>query len=315
MQYKNTDTRLEDVRYNLPGFPLYLRRGRFSAADGYRCLSHWHDDLEFLYLESGRLCYSVNDAKIELRAGEGIFVNARQLHASCSADSGDCSFFCVLAHPALLCTAPYVEAHYVQPVLEHAALPFLPLRPQEEEEHAVLRLLIRLEGCGGSLFALEAQSLLLQIWAQLFPLLQRRAGGQAPPPAAQHLTLLKEMLRFIYGHYAEKITLAQISRAGHVGKTACCAIFQRYTGETPVSYLTGYRMKKGMELLETTDWTVTEVGYAVGFSSASYFTETFRRHCGCTPREYRARALAARQAARPAEENAPGGCKSGPQQI
>lgn len=123
------------------------------------------------------------------------------------------------------------------------------------------------------------------------------------------------MLRFIYGHYAEKITLAQISRAGHVGKTACCAIFQRYTGETPVSYLTGYRMKKGMELLETTDWTVTEVGYAVGFSSASYFTETFRRHCGCTPREYRARALAARQAARPAEENAPGGCKSGPQQI
>ena len=31
------------------------------------------------------------------------------------------------------------------------------------EEHAVLRLLTRLEGCGGSLFALEAQSLLLQI--------------------------------------------------------------------------------------------------------------------------------------------------------
>ena len=81
----------------------------------------------------------------------------------------------------------------------------------------------------------------------------------------------------------------QISRAGHTGKTTCCAIFQRYTGESPISYLTGYRLKKALELLENTDWTVAEICFASGFSSASYFAAAFRRCYGCTPTAYRAR--------------------------
>ena len=63
-------------------------------------------------------------------------------------------------------------------------------------------------------------------------------GDAAPRPSTQHLTALKEMIRFIYGHYTEKVTLEQICRAGHVGKTTCCSVFQKYTGESPISYLT-----------------------------------------------------------------------------
>ena len=96
------------------------------------------------------------------------------------------------------------------------------------------------------------------------------------------------MLRFIYEHYDQKISLTQISKAGNVGKTTCCTIFQKYTNETPVSYLISYRIKKGIELLETTDKTISEIALEVGFSGASYFTEIFHRAYGCTPTEYRA---------------------------
>ena len=42
-----------------------------------------------------------------------------------------------------------------------------------------------------------------------------------------------------------------------------------------------------MELLKSTDMTITEIADACGFSSASYFTELFTRQKGCPPKAYR----------------------------
>ncbi|MCI9604201.1 MAG: helix-turn-helix transcriptional regulator [Ruminococcus sp.] len=88
-------------------------------------------------------------------------------------------------------------------------------------------------------------------------------------------------------HYREKISLSDIARAGGVGKTSCCAIFRRFVNQTPNACLTDYRLRKGAELLMSTNLTVTEICYEVGFSGGSYFTETFHRCLGCSPGEYR----------------------------
>ena len=223
-------SRMEDVAYNLADFPVYFGQWDLASFPGYRVLSHWHDDLEFLYLLTGRLCYSINDRKVHLKAGEGIFVNGRQLHSSCSEDGLDCTYLCLLFHPTLLCASPYVEQKFVLPVLENQALPFLALRPADERQRAVLDLLAQLGQCQGTpLFALEAESLIFRIWEQVYLLSGQAAEGDAAPrPSTQHLTALKEMIRFIYGHYTEKVTLEQICRAGHVGKTTCCNVFQKY---------------------------------------------------------------------------------------
>ena len=312
MRYKRAGSRMEDVAYNLADFPVYFGQWDLASFPGYRVLSHWHDDLEFLYLLSGRLCYSINDRKVHLKAGEGIFINGRQLHSSCSEDGLDCTYLCLLFHPTLLCASPYVEQKFVLPVLENQALPFLALRPADERQRAVLDLLAQLGQCQGTpLFALEAESLIFRIWEQVYLLSgQAAAGDAAPRPSTQHLTALKEMIRFIYGHYTEKVTLEQICRAGHVGKTTCCNVFQKYTGESPVSYLTSYRLKKALELLESTDKTMAEICFAVGFSNASYFTGAFRRCYRCTPTAYRARLRKTGHASM-----AISACKSAPQQV
>jgi len=224
----------------------------------------------------------------------------------------DCTYLCLLFHPTLLCASPYVEQKFVLPVLENQALPFLALRPADERQRAVLDLLAQLGQCQGTpLFALEAESLIFRIWEQVYLLSGQAAEGDAAPrPSTQHLTALKEMIRFIYGHYTEKVTLEQICRAGHVGKTTCCNVFQKYTGESPISYLTSYRLKKALELLESTDKTVAEICFAVGFSNASYFTGAFRRCYHCTPTAYRARLRKTGQASM-----AISACKSALQQV
>lgn len=92
------------------------------------------------------------------------------------------------------------------------------------------------------------------------------------------------MIHYIHKNYASKITLSDISVTGKVGKTTCTSIFQKYTNETPISYLTNFRLKKSLELLLSTDKTISEICYQVGFSGASYYTETFHKAYGYIPK-------------------------------
>lgn len=165
-------------------------------------------------------------------------------------------------------------------------MPYLVLHPDKEHEKEILKIIGEIDRCcNGELFAITAQRLFLCIWEKMF-LLSGHLEEKAVTGNYQ-LSILKDMLRFIYQNYDRKISLDQICQTGKVGKTTCCAVFRRYTNETPVSYLTGYRLKKAIRLLETTDKTVSEICFETGFSGASYFTETFHKFCGCTPTEYR----------------------------
>lgn len=284
------EDRSELVYYNNPEFPVYVRRGILSTYPNFSAISHWHDDVELILVESGHMQYNVNGTTVMLHEGEGIFVNTRQLHYGFSKDFGECVFFCILIHPMLLCASPYVEKTYIKPVLENETVPYLLLHPDREHEKDVLNLIRDIyQSREEETFPVRVQGLFFGIWENLFLLAGRME--KKVESGYQHLSILKDMIRFIYENYTEKVTLASISRAGKVGKTTCCAIFQKYTNETPMSYLAGYRMKKGVELLETTDRTVSEICFEVGFSSASYFAETFRKRYGCTPMEYRRRRM------------------------
>lgn len=276
----------EKVYYNTIDFPVYVHRGILSSYPNFSAISHWHDDLEFIYIYSGHMEYNINGTIVRLHQGEGVFVNKRQLHYGFSKDFEECIFLCILIHPILLCSSPYVEKNYVIPVMENASMPYLILHSDKKYEKEILKLLNKIYyNRKEELFPIKVQSLFFEIWENLF-LLSDHIEKQ-PLQKNQHLSILKDMIRFIYENYSEKISLAQISQAGKVGKTTCCAIFQKYTNDTPISYLTNYRLKKSIKLLELTDKTILEICFEVGFSSASYFTETFHKTYGCTPTEYR----------------------------
>ncbi|MDD3253973.1 MAG: AraC family transcriptional regulator [Lachnospiraceae bacterium] len=280
----------ERITYNQTGFPVFVHREFLSTYPNYAAISHWHDDLEFIYIISGQMHYRINGKQILLRAGEGLFVNTRQFHYGFSPDHQECDFICILFHPLLLCSSASVEQQFVLPVLQNECFPYLVLRGMNEQEQKILLTLQEIWDCAlanpfAGTFALKTQALLFQLWENLFSLSGHTEKNQAP--GNQHLTILKDMIRFISSHYTEKISLAEISRAGTISKTTCSHIFVQYTNQTPFSYLTEYRLKKSAELLRTTDRTISEICFEVGFSGASYFAETFKKSYRCTPGEYR----------------------------
>lgn len=60
-----------------------------------------------------------------------------------------------------------------------------------------------------------------------------------------------------------------------------------FTGSTPVELLRTARLNRGYQLLLTTDKSVSEVAYQVGFSAPSYFTKCFKEEFGMLPGDIR----------------------------
>ena len=62
--------------------------------------------------------------------------------------------------------------------------------------------------------------------------------------------------------------------------------FQSVTVQTPSEYIRTLRLRRGAELLRTTELSVSEIAYTVGFTSPQYFTKCFREEYGKTPKKY-----------------------------
>lgn len=133
---------------------------------------------------------------------------------------------------------------------------------------------------------------ILAVFAGIWELLYENiSAGQYPadksPAENRDLAIAKDMARFIRENYMEKLSLADIAAAGAVGQSKCCKLFARFFFQSPAVYLTRHRLSKSMELLLHTDLPVIEIALSVGFGSASYYTETFRKWMGKTPSQFR----------------------------
>lgn len=271
----------ECVKYNDTGIPLYFKKGMLSSYPDYAAQVHWHDDFEFIVVLSGKMQYSVNGEILTVEPGNGIFVNSRQFHFGFSSDYSECEFLCVLAHPILLSSSQRIEQEYVAPILTDSTLPYLVLHKNVAWENKILNAL-------SDIFlsdSFEKIVLLYQIWNELCHNIKNisRQNGKIN----SKLTVLKSMISYVQENYKHKICLGDIARVGAMGKTECCNVFSAYTNRTPIDFLNGYRLRKGADLLKNTDLTICEICYEVGFSSASYFSESFKKTFHCTPKEYR----------------------------
>lgn len=278
--------RSEKVVYDYSDFPVYIRKGFLSSYPDFRAESHWHDDVEFIHILSGQMQYNINGEIVNLEEGEGIFVNTRQLHFGYSKDNKECIFICILLHPILLCTSRTIEQKYVNSILFNDNIPYYHLTKNSEWELKILSSISAIyDATNDDVFEMKIQQEFFNIWITLCEnilSIEHKHTYQN-----HHLSSLKDMISFINQNFQEKISLDDIAKAGKVGKTGCCTIFKRYINKTPNEFLTDLRLRKSIELLTSTDKTVLEICYEVGFSSPSYFTETFHKNYACPPSEYR----------------------------
>lgn len=98
---------------------------------------------------------------------------------------------------------------------------------------------------------------------------------------------IKEMLNYIHNHYGNPLSLEKIASAASVGVRECSRCFQRSIRRSPMEYVNFYRVQIALEMLTSTNRTITEISEICGFSSLSYFGKVFRQYTGVTPVQYR----------------------------
>lgn len=93
--------------------------------------------------------------------------------------------------------------------------------------------------------------------------------------------------QYINENFAQDITLETLSSLVHINKYYLVHAFKNYKGMSPINYLIQKRVEEARHLLEATNYPVTKIGEITGFSSQSYFSQTFRKITGVSPNTYR----------------------------
>ncbi|CDO85781.1 AraC family transcriptional regulator [Mycobacterium triplex] len=122
-----------------------------------------------------------------------------------------------------------------------------------------------------------------------------RSGGQAqfivrnrlPVSAIGARTELDAVLAWIEQNAHRQLTLADIADFAATSVRTLNRRFQAETGQTPMQWVTGVRVRHAQELLERSSRGVERIGRDVGFTSAANFREQFRRLSGVAPQSYR----------------------------
>lgn len=107
------------------------------------------------------------------------------------------------------------------------------------------------------------------------------------------LSSVKEMIeKYIEEHYAEEISMHELSEKMNYSETYFCKLFKQYFHVNFTTYLVGYRIQIAKEMLTNPIITIKDIGKACGYTDSNYFSRIFKRVVGCTPTEYRTRIMA-----------------------
>ena len=124
--------------------------------------------------------------------------------------------------------------------------------------------------------------------------LMRHAGLQFLPTKTEHRKPGRKPSKecaagrhYIDNHFKENINLDMLSELVHVNKYYMVHSFTKEYGISPINYLISRRIEESKYLLSDTDHSLSQISHMLGFSSPSYFSQSFRRLEGMSPMEFR----------------------------
>ncbi|MCR9122011.1 MAG: AraC family transcriptional regulator [Phyllobacteriaceae bacterium] len=99
---------------------------------------------------------------------------------------------------------------------------------------------------------------------------------------------LRRVVEYIHDNLAEDLTLGMMTDLAAMSGFHFSRSFRAATGKSPLQYVIAARIDMAKVLLKTTELTVAEIGYRVGYNDVSRFGQHFKRATGGTPAQFRA---------------------------
>jgi len=104
-------------------------------------------------------------------------------------------------------------------------------------------------------------------------------------------------LALLHRKPAHPWTVASLAIEAGVSRSVLAERFRRYLSETPIAYLTRWRLQLSAQLLTSTSNSVAQIAAEVGYESEPSFNRAFKREFGYPPARFRSRLKSAHSTA------------------
>ena len=250
---------------------------RLRAEPCAKCDDHSHFFTELVYVLQGSCSLEVEGRQVELHPGETLILNPQTAHRSLRGDAGNFSVMTLELccprktgwQPVPCCFVPCGKFP------DYDACIRLFCRELQEQPENFEAICFRL--------------------AQLMVLYLDRLHSPVRPVSSNRKSALEcsRVRRYIDEHFSEPISLDFLAQYAGLNKYYLVHVFNREMGCSPINYLIERRIRESKRLLSTSSLSVRQISARLGFSSPSYFSQSFRRSTGYSPMEFRRRILAA----------------------
>lgn len=107
-------------------------------------------------------------------------------------------------------------------------------------------------------------------------------------------TEVGKALALLHRKPADPWTIAALANEVGMSRSVLAERFRRYLSETPIAYLTRWRLQLGAQLLTSTSRSVAQIAAEVGYESEPSFNRAFKREFGLPPARFRRQSKSAR---------------------
>jgi AraC-like DNA-binding protein len=118
------------------------------------------------------------------------------------------------------------------------------------------------------------------------------AGAAGAPPgwlAGLLDPLVARALARLHSKPAQAWTLASLAASASTSRSTLAEHFAHHVGQTPMQYLSAWRMQLASRMLADGGAKVRAVAEAVGYDSEAAFSRAFKKHTGLSPSDWRRR--------------------------
>ena len=105
--------------------------------------------------------------------------------------------------------------------------------------------------------------------------------------APKILERVRVIKAYVELHYEEDLSLQKVAERFDIDKYQLSRTFKQEFNENYWQYVTRIRMEKSAELLKETELKNNQIAERAGFLDDSYFSRTFKKHFGMSPKDYR----------------------------
>ncbi len=229
---------------------------------------HWHSDIEIIRVQSGTLHLTLNSVDYTLQSGDSVVIPGGIAHC---AQPNECVYECLVFPPTLLYAASKCHS-ILKTELRH------PVKFTNLSETALL--FEQLHTFGQSCNEFTVLSL-------IYFIIGKALLAQTGEPAEQveNIDKIKPAIIYITENFASAISVRELADRCFMSSGYFSKCFKEATSQTPIEFLTVYRIETACELL-LSGMSVTDTAYNCGFNDLSYFIHIFKKLTGISPKQY-----------------------------